>query len=92
MSTLCYKQFYRRHLAHVQPVSATLFVTFRLAGPIGRSTVERLSQEAGGYRRVLQTIGDLAEHRRRAYVKLDCLFGKWDRALHGAMIGPLWLA
>ncbi|HEY8205051.1 MAG TPA: hypothetical protein VIF81_10025 [Pyrinomonadaceae bacterium] len=31
---LGYKSFYRRNLPHIQPVGATLFVTFRLAGSL----------------------------------------------------------
>jgi len=34
MSTLEYQISYRRHLPHLQPPGAILFITFRLAGSI----------------------------------------------------------
>lgn len=92
MSTLRYKRFYRRHLPHFQPPGATLFVTFRLAGSVPRDVAERLSREAEQRRKVLDSIGDPQERRRRSYIELNRLFGKWDAVLDGATPGPSWLA
>lgn len=91
MNTLRYRQSYRRHLPHIQPPGATLFVTFRLAGSVPGSAIERLSQEADRYRRVLETIGDQGERRRRSYNDLNRLFGQWDSALDQPSAGPSWL-
>ena len=91
MSTLRYKQFYRRHLPHIQPLGATLFVTFRLAGSVPRSVVEHLSQEAERRQRALDYFNDPEERRRRSYTELNRLFGKWDAVLDAARTGPSWL-
>lgn len=91
MNRLRYRGFYRRHLPHVQPPGATIFVTFRLAGSVPRSVGESLTQEADRCRRLLQTIDDPEERRRRSYTDLNRLFGKWDAVLDAASAGPSWL-
>src|SRR2546426_5798722 len=39
MDKLDYKQFTRRHRPHIHPPGAVLFVTYRLAGSVPKSTV-----------------------------------------------------
>ncbi|MDQ2920009.1 MAG: hypothetical protein M3R52_00115 [Acidobacteriota bacterium] len=39
MGQFGYKQFAERHRPHIHPPGATLFVTYRLAGSIPKSTV-----------------------------------------------------
>ena len=45
MSQFAYKFSYRRDLPHIQPVGATLFVTFRLFGSLPREVIERWQAE-----------------------------------------------
>lgn len=91
MSTLEYQLFYRRHLPHVQPPGATLFITFRLAGSIPTEVLQRLLTEAERGEEVLARITDPQERIRRAYLEQRRLFSKWDTALDTAQSGPFWL-
>jgi len=91
MSTLEYQLFYRRHLPHVQPPGATLFITFRLAGSIPTEVLQRLLTEAKQGEEVLARIPDPQERIRRAYLQQRRLFSKWDTALDMAQSGPFWL-
>jgi putative transposase len=91
MSTLKYRPFHRRHLPHVQPPGAVLFVTFRLAGSIPREVRARLVAEAERSEALLSGIADPMERDRQAYLDERRLFGHWDRALDMAKSGPLWL-
>jgi putative transposase len=91
MSALEYKPFYRRHLPHIQPHGATLFVTFRLAGSIAAEALKRLQEEAEQIERALARIPDPQECGRRAYLEQRRLFGMWDLALDTARCGPFWL-
>jgi len=91
MSVLEYKPFYRRHLPHIQPPGATLFVTFRLAGSIAAKALKRLHEEAEQIERALARILDPQERSRRAYLEQRRLFGMWDLALDAAQRGPFWL-
>jgi len=91
MSTLEYQLFYRRHLPHIQPPGATLFITFRLAGSISTEVLQRLLTEAERGETVLARIPDPQERARRAYLEQRRLFGKWDTALDTAQSGPFLL-
>ena len=91
MSNLDYQLFYRRHLPHIQPPGATLFITFRLAGSIPTEVLQRLLEERERVDQLLESIPDPQERRRRAYEEQRRLFGKWDRALDTAQSGPFWL-
>jgi putative transposase len=91
MSTLEYQLFYRRHLPHVQPPGATLFITFRLAGSIPTGVLQRLLMEAKRGEEILARIPDPQERIRRAYLEQRRLFSKWDTVLDTAQSGPLWL-
>ena len=91
MNRLRYRQSYRRHLPHVQPPGATVFVTFRLAGSVSTSALQRLSLEAGRYGKALEAIGDPEERRRWSYADMNRLFGKWDAVVDEASAGPSWL-
>jgi len=91
MGRLGYREFYRRHLPHIQPPGATLFVTFRLAGSLPESAVERLSRVAGFNRRVQEASSGPEERPRRAHTDLERLLGRWDAALDEASAAPSWL-
>jgi REP element-mobilizing transposase RayT len=91
MSTLEYQLFYRRHLPHIQPPGATLFITFRLAGSLPTEVLQRLLTEAERVEAVLARILDPQERAQQAYLEQRRLFGKWDTALDTAQNGPFWL-
>lgn len=91
MSTLEYQLFYRRHLPHIQPPGATLFITFRLAGSIPTEMLQQLLTEAERVEAALARVPDPQERARRAYLEQRRLFGKWDTALDTAQSGPFWL-
>jgi putative transposase len=91
MSTLEYQHFYRRHLPHIQPPGATLFVTFRLAGSIPTEDLKRLRTEAKWIEVRLDRIPDSGERAQQAYREQRRLFGRWDAALDLAQGGPFWL-
>ena len=91
MSRLDYQLFYRRHLPHIQPLGATLFITFRLADSIPAEVLQRLLEESERVDRSLERIPDPQERRRRAHEEQRRLFCRWDRALDTARSGPFWL-
>jgi len=91
MSTLEYQLFYRRHLPHIQPPGATLFITFRLAGSIPVEVRQQLLAEAKRVDAILAHIQDRQERASRAYLEQRRLFGRWDAALDTAQSGPFWL-
>jgi putative transposase len=91
MSTLEYQISYRRHLPHIQPPGATLFITFRLVDSIPIEVQKQLEDEARRVDTILARISDLQERTQRAYLEQRRLFSKWDTALHVATSGPFWL-
>ena len=91
MNTLEYKISYRRHLPHIQPPGATLFITFRLAGSIPLEAQKQLEAEARRVDAILARISDPHKRAQRAYLEQRRLFGKWDAALDTATSGPFWL-
>jgi REP element-mobilizing transposase RayT len=91
VSRLSYRQFYRRHLPHIQPPGATLFVTFRLSGSMPGSVGERLAWDAERSLHALDDTGQTEERKRQAYLELKRSFATWDDCLHGAKTGPTWL-
>jgi len=91
MSQFDYKPSYRRHLPHIQPPGATLFITFRLAGSIPAETLQQLLEEQERTEKRLARIGDPAERARQAHRMRRHMFGKSDKALDSAECGPFWL-
>ncbi len=91
MGTLKYQLFYQRHLPHLQPAGATLFITFRLAGSIPQEILQRLRAKAERCKVALSHIVDPQERAQRAYLEQRRLFGKWDKALDTTPNGPFWL-
>lgn len=91
MNTLKYKPSYRRHLPHIQPPGATLFITFRLAGSIPAEKLRQLIEEQEQIEKHITRIGDPDERMRQADRERRKMFGKWDKALDSAHSGPFWL-
>ncbi|MDX1414244.1 MAG: transposase [Candidatus Promineifilaceae bacterium] len=86
-----YKFYYERHLPHIQPPAATLFLTYRLAGSIPASMLIELTAEADRISTVVDQIGDQKERTERIYLEQRRIFGKWDDVLDKAETRPLWL-
>ena len=91
MNKLAYKLSYSRHLPHIQPPGATLFVTFRLVDSLPAEVLQRLINEAEHAEHALNQITDEDERRRQAYRDQKRLFAQWDEALDKAASGPRWL-
>ena len=91
MNSLEYRLTYRRHLPHIQPPGATLFVTTRLAGSIPAEVIRQLLAEAETVEAQLARIPDPQERAKRAYLERRRSFGKWDRVLDTSQRGPFWL-
>ena len=90
MGNLEYQLFYKRHLPHIQPPGASLFITFRLANSIPSLVLEELLEEARHVEKKLARILDLEERTHQADVQRRRIFGKRDQALD-LQDGPLWL-
>lgn len=86
-----YQLIYRRHLPHIQPPGAILFVTFRLAGSIPAAVQQELIREARELDQRLAQIKNPAQRAAMAYREQKRLFGLWDAALDNATSGPYWL-
>jgi REP element-mobilizing transposase RayT len=84
MSRLDYKFFYRRYLPHLQPLGGTFFITFRLAGSLPKSVLERWDQEKRQAARSVVSRKVEEEMHRRHFREMESL-------LHKAEHGPLWL-
>ena len=87
---LSYKPAYRRSLPHIQPPGATLFVTFRLAGSLPVSVLERWNEEAKARERLLASLPE-GERAERRYLEDRRFFGRYDAELDSAAYGPVWL-
>ena len=82
---------YRRHLPHIQPPGATLFVTFRLAGSLPQSVLEQLLAESYAAARRLNKIAEPQERAKLAAIAQKQQFARWDKALDANPAGPHWL-
>ena len=71
MNQLSYKHTYVKNLPHIQPPGATLFVTYRLAGSLPASVIQRLMEEADKIENALLRIEDLKERTKQAYLALS---------------------
>ncbi|MCF6157611.1 MAG: hypothetical protein E3K32_03345 [wastewater metagenome] len=86
-----HKTFYRRNLPHYQPVGATFFVTFRLAGSLPREAVIRLKEERMQDEELLFKIKDEKVRKKRMADQHKRYFSAFDRMLDSAVNGQNWL-
>ena len=95
-----YKQFYRRKLPHIQPPSATLFVTFRLAGSIPKSVLDQWKQEKRWLETEVERVRRIADdtalgidqqQRPRLLDFHRRWFVKFEEILHKEETGPVWM-
>jgi putative transposase len=95
-----YKQFTERHRPHFHPPGAILFVTYRLAGSVPKATVraykakkEWLENEVKRARRVApgECAPELSKWLERVEKFNRDWFLKFERILHQANVGPMWM-
>jgi len=89
---MSYREFYRRHLPHWQPVNSVLFVTFRLAGSLPLKVIEDLRHQHQQAQKALEKIADPTARHSQANLDSRRTFGKWDEALDKCERGARWLA
>ncbi|MCL4263898.1 MAG: transposase [Anaerolineae bacterium] len=92
MSNYDYKPEYERHLPHIQPPGACLFVTIRLAGSIPIEVLEGLKLEAEERERVIEQTAVATTQPHLRYQEQKRQFGRWDDVLDRAESGPYWLS
>jgi REP element-mobilizing transposase RayT len=100
MTNLEYKQFTRRRRPHIHPPGARLFVTYRLAGSIPKSTVREYKAKKEWLENELSRVR-LAERDVEAPELKNWLerierfnrdwFLKSEAILHQAKVGPMWM-
>ena len=88
--TLDYNTIYHRNLPHIQPLGATLFVTYRLADSLPTVVRQRLREEAEAAERQLAQLPE-GERREELYCAQKRAFGRMDAVLDQAEAGPKWL-
>jgi putative transposase len=93
-----YKQFYRRKLPHIHSPGAVLFVTFRLAGSIPKTVIEKWKQEKIWLEKENERIEKLSLSEKIDNTqKEDFLnfhrrwFGKFEDVLHQEKSNVVWL-
>ncbi len=91
MNGLDYKPEYRRRLPHLQPPSATFFVTFRLAGSIPQIVIKRWQEERDELKRKLQRIRDEEEAQQLNVQFNRTRFFEMEQILDSANTGENWL-
>ncbi len=82
---------YRRHLPHIQPPGAILFVTYRLAGSLPANIIAELIAESQAIALRLNEIANSQERIRLAHMTQKQQFARWDEALDTSTTGPHWL-
>lgn len=90
LNRLDYKASYRRNLPHIQPVTATLFVTFRLYGSLPKSVFERMAEEKRLLDDDLRQTNISSKSRDRQLARR--YFVTLEECLARATSGPTWLA
>jgi len=83
--------YYRRNLPHYQPVDATFFVTFRLAGSLPAETVARLKEERVQEEKLLLKIKDEKVREKKIADQRKRYFSKFDTMLDNAVNDRSWL-
>jgi hypothetical protein len=86
-----YREFYHRHLPHWQPLNATMFITFRLAGSLPKVIVEELRRERVRAKKALEKITNPEDRISQNYHDERLFLGLWDKALDNDTESPKWL-
>ena len=80
--------FYRRNLPHWQPNGAEYFVTFRLAGSLPRTVIEKLKEQRD---RFISKNKSSDSYLKDKVAFEAHLFKTYDQLLDKAATGPVWL-
>ena len=101
MSRLDYKEFTRRRRPHFNPLEATLFVTFRLAGSIPKSISRAYKAKLYWLQNQLRRVQRLCGNEPSPELigwrnEIEVLNRKWllktEEILHRSKTGPMWLS
>ena len=89
MSHFEYKSSYRRNLPHIQPLGATFFVTFHLAGSLPKHILQKYKAE----KLELETEEScLSRARKNKHLEWrQQWFREFEKTLDNAEGGPVWL-
>ncbi|MBL7031111.1 MAG: hypothetical protein ISR89_08095 [Candidatus Marinimicrobia bacterium] len=79
---------YKRHLPHIQPPGAIMFITFRLAGSLPKEIIDSIKSE---YNRLNQIIMRKPSSRKDALLERRKLIFRYDHYLHKEGTGPHYL-
>jgi putative transposase len=88
---MAYREYYKRHLPHWQPINATVFVTCRLANSLPASVIIALDQERQAEQRNLVKMIDIAQRQKQGRLNAWSAYSHWDTALEQYKGGPFWL-
>ncbi len=87
------KIYYRRRLPPIQPPEGDYSITYRLAGSLPKSLLDRISQDY--YIKKIEVSGRLYDDEKALQAALVALrdeyFKKVDRYSHQVLNGPTWL-
>jgi putative transposase len=86
-----YDFFYRRRLPHIQPPGASYFVTFRIAGSLPTSALDRIKVEKDEMERELEKIENEEEKKVKQIEIRNRYFELFDEYLDKIEKGPFWL-
>jgi len=91
MNQFDYKFFYRRNLPHIQPLGATFFITFRLAGSLPQVLLRQWEEEKRLH--LVEQLRITDEHKREQHERewQRRWFRKFESSLDRAQSGPTWL-
>jgi len=99
MGNFGYKQFSERHRPHIHPPASIIFVTYRLAGSIPKSTVREYKAKKQWLDHQLRLAQEVSfDEAPEVNVWLDRIekftrdwFVKFEDILHKANVGPMWM-
>ena len=87
------KEYYRRYLPHIQPPEGTFFVTTHLDGSLPKEALLRIKAEhETAIRRIKDSKEKFETKQEQLINEHKKYFGKYDKLLDDASVGPKWLA
>jgi putative transposase len=84
--------YYCRHLPHFQPAGATYFVTFRLAGSLAATMIERWTHERAELVKAISSAGTTEQRAKLKELYRVKHFGILDSMLNRSRACPHWLS
>jgi len=86
-----FKTYYKRHLPHHQPLGYTYFITFRLAGSLPNSIIQKLIAERESNLKEIAAIKNLKEKSEKYHAYQTAYFERFDSFLDTYHYGQYWL-